>query len=210
MVSHLSKCRKLIRALKPAFTLVDVPDSGGVIGDTELIRALAWGDYLRRHASRLYSAAVVPETTKAVSLLKKIRARVLSAHRLIYPAPKRSKMLGPIEEHMDGENGLLLAPSRDHLFDHGFNEFDDNGQNIASPLSCFPSKIIGSHEPRLSASSECRLISQRPMQISRVSSRKAADVHNLGACIINTCFASGKRPRSCETPFARLTKKDCY
>jgi putative DNA primase/helicase len=73
MVSHLSKYRKLIPALALVFALIDTPDSGGVIHENELIRALAWGDYLRTHANRLYAAAVMPETTDAVTLLSKIK-----------------------------------------------------------------------------------------------------------------------------------------
>ena len=74
MVSHLSKYRKLIPALALVFALIDTPDSGGVIHITELARALDWGDYLRSHARRLYAAAVIPETTDAVTLLAKIKA----------------------------------------------------------------------------------------------------------------------------------------
>ena len=74
MVSHLSKYRKLIPALALVFALIDTPDSGGVIHEGELLRALAWGDYLRSHANRLYAAAVIPETTDAVTLLSRIRA----------------------------------------------------------------------------------------------------------------------------------------
>lgn len=77
MESHLAKYRKLIPALALVFTLIDAPDNGGVISETELVRALAWGDYLRSHANRLYSAAAMPETTGAASLLKKIRSGAL-------------------------------------------------------------------------------------------------------------------------------------
>lgn len=78
MVSHLAKYRKLIPALALVFALIDTPDSGGVIHETELIRALAWGDYLRTHANRLYAAAVVPETAGARALLSKIRTGKLA------------------------------------------------------------------------------------------------------------------------------------
>lgn len=78
MVSHLSKYRKLIPALALVFALIDTPDSGFVIGEQELIRALAWGDYLRTHAERLYAAAVIPETAAAASLLNKIKAGKLT------------------------------------------------------------------------------------------------------------------------------------
>ena len=74
MVSHLAKYRKLIPALALVFALIDTPHSDGVIHETELMRALAWGDYLRTHAVRLYCAAVMPETTAAAALLVKLKA----------------------------------------------------------------------------------------------------------------------------------------
>lgn len=38
-------------------------------------------------------------------------------------------------ERLDGENGLLLTPSMDHLFDRGFISFEDNGDLILSPVA---------------------------------------------------------------------------
>ena len=38
-------------------------------------------------------------------------------------------------ERLDGENGLLLTPSIDHLFDRGFISFEDNGQLLVSPVA---------------------------------------------------------------------------
>jgi len=78
MVSHLSKYRKLIPALALVFALIDTPDSGGLIHERELLRALAWGEYLRTHANRLYAAAVTPETTGAAALLNKIKTGKLA------------------------------------------------------------------------------------------------------------------------------------
>jgi hypothetical protein len=43
------------------------------------------------------------------------------------------------EERLDGENGLLLTPSIDHLFDRGFIGFEDHGQLIISPVAHRPS-----------------------------------------------------------------------
>jgi Transposase zinc-binding domain/Putative transposase/HNH endonuclease len=43
------------------------------------------------------------------------------------------------EERLDGENGLLLTPSIDHLFDRGFIGFEDNGRLIISPVAHHPS-----------------------------------------------------------------------
>ncbi len=74
VVSHLAKYRKLIPALALVFALIDTPDSGCVIQERELARALDWGDYLRTHAERLYSAAVRPDTHAAKQLLSKINA----------------------------------------------------------------------------------------------------------------------------------------
>ena len=73
LVSHLAKWRKLIPALALIFALVDTPDTNGVIHEGELIRALAWADYLHPHAERLYAAALIPETTGAHALLAKIK-----------------------------------------------------------------------------------------------------------------------------------------
>ena len=38
------------------------------------------------------------------------------------------------EERLDGENGLLLTPNADHLFDRGFIGFEDNGDVLISPV----------------------------------------------------------------------------
>ncbi len=72
MVSHLAKYRKLIPALALVFALIDTPNSGNVVGEDELLRALAWGDYLRSHANRLYAAAMTPQIMDATTLLSKI------------------------------------------------------------------------------------------------------------------------------------------
>jgi len=39
------------------------------------------------------------------------------------------------EERLAGENGLLLTPSIDHLFDRGFISFEDNGRLLVSPVA---------------------------------------------------------------------------
>jgi putative restriction endonuclease len=43
------------------------------------------------------------------------------------------------EERLDGENGLLLTPSIDHLFDRGFIGFENSGVLIVSPVAHKPS-----------------------------------------------------------------------
>jgi len=39
------------------------------------------------------------------------------------------------EERLNGENGLLLTPSVDHLFDRGFISFENDGRLIVSPVA---------------------------------------------------------------------------
>ena len=39
------------------------------------------------------------------------------------------------EERLDGENGLLLSPNSDLLFDRGFISFDDDGTLLISPVA---------------------------------------------------------------------------
>lgn len=44
------------------------------------------------------------------------------------------------EERIDGDNGLLLAPHIDHLFDQGWISFENNGRLIESP--CLPQNLL--------------------------------------------------------------------
>ena len=39
------------------------------------------------------------------------------------------------DERLDGENGLLLTPSIDHLFDRGFISFKNDGTLLISPVA---------------------------------------------------------------------------
>ena len=48
------------------------------------------------------------------------------------------------EERLNGENGLLLTPTIDHLFDRGFIGFENNGTLIVSPVAHRPSlRLMG-------------------------------------------------------------------
>jgi hypothetical protein len=42
-------------------------------------------------------------------------------------------------ERLDGENGLLLTPTIDHLFDRGFISFEPDGKLLVSPVAHTPS-----------------------------------------------------------------------
>ena len=39
------------------------------------------------------------------------------------------------EERLNGENGLLLTPTIDHLFDKGFISFENEGAWIVAPVA---------------------------------------------------------------------------
>jgi putative restriction endonuclease len=48
------------------------------------------------------------------------------------------------DERINGENGLLLTPTMDHLFDRGFISFEDWGLLIVSPVANPPSlNLVG-------------------------------------------------------------------
>ena len=77
VASHLSKYRKLVPALALIFALVDTPDSGNLICESELARAIAWSEYLQSHANRLYASGAATKVRDAERLLSKIRQRKL-------------------------------------------------------------------------------------------------------------------------------------
>src|SRR5690348_8970466 len=52
------------------------------------------------------------------------------------------------DERLDGENGLLLTPNADHLFDRGFIGFDDSGNVLISPVADRDSLVRMGVNPR--------------------------------------------------------------
>lgn len=52
------------------------------------------------------------------------------------------------EERLDGENGLLLTPTIDHLFDRGFIGFEDNGDLLVSPVADASSLVRMGIDPK--------------------------------------------------------------
>jgi len=51
-------------------------------------------------------------------------------------------------ERLDGENGLLLTPDADHLFDRGFISFDGDGKVLVSPVAHVPSLVKMGLDPQ--------------------------------------------------------------
>jgi putative DNA primase/helicase len=72
MESHLLKYEKLIPSLALIFTLIDNPNPDQKIAKTELVRALAWDEYLRTHAERIYHSANTSSVTGSKRILSEI------------------------------------------------------------------------------------------------------------------------------------------
>jgi len=71
--SHLSKYRKLVPALSLIFALIDTPENGNVVGLPELQRAIAWAEFLRTHAMKIYSMGTPTPPNLAITLLNKLQ-----------------------------------------------------------------------------------------------------------------------------------------
>jgi HNH endonuclease len=121
---------------------------GPNIVDTELIGIIEWE---RTETNRIEQTKTLPTTTRDAL----IKARVgqglfrhnvsLIEHRcrvtgVSYPTHLFASHIKPWrestnDERLNGENGLLLTPSIDHLFDRGFVSFEDNGELIVSDVA---------------------------------------------------------------------------
>jgi putative restriction endonuclease len=69
------------------------------------------------------------------------RCRITGVHNPVHLVASHCKPWRDASngERLDGENGLLLTPSVDHLFDRGFIGFENNGRMIVSPVAHRPS-----------------------------------------------------------------------
>ncbi len=72
MSAHLSKYRKLVPSLALGIHLID--GGTGPVSEAALLRALAWAEYLRTHAERMYGCGTAREISCARLILGKLRA----------------------------------------------------------------------------------------------------------------------------------------
>lgn len=77
IVSHLSKYRKLIPSLALINHLCD--EQRGAVNESELMRAIAFSEYLESHARRIYSYATRPDIDAAKTLLKRLSSGKLQS-----------------------------------------------------------------------------------------------------------------------------------
>ena len=71
--SHLSKYRKLVPGLALLIHLADDDKPAAAIGETALLKALAWAEFLESHARRAYASVTQAEVEGARALLHRIR-----------------------------------------------------------------------------------------------------------------------------------------
>jgi HNH endonuclease len=118
------------------------------IVDTELLGINEWEE---AETNRILRNKTLPETTRRALIKARIgqglfRRNVASIeHRcrvtgVTYAAHLFASHIKPWrestnEERLNGENGLLLTPSIDHLFDRGFISFEDNGELVVSDVA---------------------------------------------------------------------------
>lgn len=69
--AHLAKYRKLVPSLALLIHLAE--DGGAAVGETALLKALSWAEYLESHARRAYASVTQAEAQSARELLNRIR-----------------------------------------------------------------------------------------------------------------------------------------
>jgi HNH endonuclease len=118
------------------------------IVDTELLGINEWEE---AETDRILQNQTLAETTRKALVKARIgqglfRRNVASIESrcrvtgVTYPAHLFASHIKPWrestnDERLNGENGLLLTPSIDHLFDRGFISFEDNGELVVSDVA---------------------------------------------------------------------------
>ena len=69
--SHFSKYRKLIPAIALLIHLAD--GKTGPVGDSSVLAAVAWGEYLQTHTRRAYASITTPDVSTAKAILLKLK-----------------------------------------------------------------------------------------------------------------------------------------
>jgi hypothetical protein len=118
------------RALQPAIGLVEWEEHemNRVRGEAELPETTRQAIVLARRGQGLFKQRVM-QIEHACRITGVTREEHLRASHC---KPWRD---ATNEERLDGENGLLLTPNADHLFDRGFIGFENNGDVLVSPVA---------------------------------------------------------------------------
>ncbi len=125
-----------------------VPTDEVSLGTTEDLETERWEEHLVEEISQ--AQYLNPTEREAIiqarigqGLFRQNLARIESRCRLTgvtEPTHLRASHTKPWrtssdEERLNGENGFLMTPSIDHLFDRGFISFDANGELLISPVA---------------------------------------------------------------------------
>jgi putative restriction endonuclease len=129
----------------------DVIRGHRVAEEQELQPAIGLAEWEEHEMNRIRTTTDIPETTRQAVVLARrgqglFKQRVMKIERacritgVTREEHLRASHCKPWrdannEERLDGENGLLLTPNADHLFDRGFIGFDDNGDVLVSPVA---------------------------------------------------------------------------
>jgi Protein of unknown function (DUF3987) len=109
--SHLAKYRKLVPALA---LIAHFADRGtGPIGETSVLRAVAFSEYLETHARRAYGAGTEAETAAAKAILSHIRKGDLAISFSARDVHQRN--WSNLSEHGQVQAGLELLSDLDWL-----------------------------------------------------------------------------------------------
>jgi putative restriction endonuclease len=124
---------------------------GAQVIDSQLMPARGLEQWESHQLSQLSSDASIPDTTRQALVQARrgqgqfkqnvmrleTRCRLTGVDRIEHLRASHCKPWRDAsnEERLDGENGLLLTPDADHLFDRGFLTFEDNGDVVVSPVA---------------------------------------------------------------------------
>ena len=133
----------------------EVADIASVARDVKPIAADDLDLWERKLERQIANDAAVPETERLAIIRSRIgqglfkervtkietRCRITGVDNPVHLIASHCKPWRDAtnEERLNGENGLLLTPTIDHLFDRGFIGFEDNGTLIISPVAHKPS-----------------------------------------------------------------------
>jgi hypothetical protein len=117
--------------------------------DQSIPTILQWEDQI---AQQIAAETQIPETEREAIIIARrgqgkfkrnvqryeVRCRLTGVDRIEHLIASHCKPWRDCEtneERLDGENGLLLTPSVDHLFDRGFISFENDGTLLVSPVA---------------------------------------------------------------------------
>jgi GNAT superfamily N-acetyltransferase len=124
---------------------------GSRVADIESAPAVGLIQWEEHQLAELREDATIPETTRQ-AVVQARRGQGLFKQRVM-KIEQRCRLTGVDRaehlrashckpwrdannaERLDGENGLLLTPDADHLFDRGFLSFEDSGKVLISPVA---------------------------------------------------------------------------